>query len=236
MKKIIILGILSGLLATSAFAERCENFDEAVAGGNNLDLSRCSISDTSIDEIIRYANSHSNITSINLYNNFFHDSSVKKLVDLKYVTDLDLAYNRLSDESARILGASKNLTWVDLSGNNITDDGLAAFVANKNMRLMGFSHTRITDKSANLLAQSRANYIDVEYNGLGDETAIALASDKTLTQLHISDNNIGVKGIQALDQAMQENPSLLIDYFGNPGAPQYQRAMKPKEATSKATK
>ncbi len=178
-----------------------------------------------------------NLTELDLCCNILNVEGAKELANakqLKKLTSLELRWNHVGDEGVKELANSellKNLSYLGLCNNEIGDEGTKALASSellKNLKRLDLGWNNIQTQGAKALANAKfinLTALQLVYNQISDDGAVALASSEqliNLTVLGISENKICAKGMKALarSELLKKLQVLVLSHnpFGDEGA------------------
>jgi hypothetical protein len=128
--------------------------------------------------------------------------NIKALIKNKNVKNLNLSDIAVNDEWFKVLAESTNLEKLRLRSarGNISDNGAKLFKNNTSLKSLDLSNNRVlTSETARALAENKTlTELDLSNNSIDDEGAKALAANDTLRILNLSNNSIDDEGAKAL--------------------------------------
>ncbi|XP_067916037.1 NACHT, LRR and PYD domains-containing protein 12-like isoform X4 [Heterodontus francisci] len=163
-----------------------------------------------------------------LVGNNLTDSCIEDLASTlstnRSLTDLDLSYNKLGDSGVKLLSeALRNpdckIQKLELENNKLTDscieDLTSALSTNWSLTDLDLSYNKLGDSGVKLLSEALRNpdckiqRLQLENNNLTasciEVLASAVSTNRSLTDLDLSDNKLGDSGVKQLSEALR-NP------------------------------
>ncbi len=118
---------------------------------------------------------------------------------------------------------TSHLKTADFSDMHITDDDVPGLIIAADVRVVNLSHNHIRDRGAKALAKMLGNrpmlWLDVSYNDIGDDGAVALASICTAGRVVVMNYNlmttVGYGEVNAAIDALDSSGTFY--WKGNPG-------------------
>ncbi|XP_067882390.1 NACHT, LRR and PYD domains-containing protein 3-like isoform X2 [Heterodontus francisci] len=152
------------------------------------------------------------------------DDLASALSTNRSLTDLNLNYNELGDSGVKLLSeALRNpdckIQKLWLVGNNLTDscieDLASTLSTNRSLTDLDLSYNKLGDSGVKLLSEALRNpdckiqKLELENNNLTasciEVLASAVSTNRSLTDLDLSDNKLGDSGVKQLSEALR-NP------------------------------
>ncbi len=155
------------------------------------------------DLLERLQQNEPDLTTLNLSKKSLTDADITQLVQIlstnTTLTSLNIASNQIGAEGAKALSVNTTLASLDVSYNQIDAEGVKALSANTSLASLAVGGNRIGAEGAKALSTNTTlTSLNVSGNGIGDEGVKALSTNTTLTSLNVGYNEIGAEGVKAL--------------------------------------
>lgn len=174
------------------------------------------------------------LNTVFLYNNMISPLGFQYLADSKSIEGIYTFDNTIGVVGAAALAKDTHLEYLWIVNGDVGDEGADKLSENSTLSYLMIAKDNVSDSGALALAKSVVPRLALPANNIGTQGALALADDKNLIMLDLSENySLGTKGLNALMNSKTLKGLRVSENLGwgdyidlNPGGSIYNPAMR----------